>query len=95
MSDTNQQGSPNAEASTQDLPSPVGDFEVTVEKQDDGWAVVKVVDGQRSVIETHPDEESARTQATAFQEAATRHDDGARVAEIPEGYPGKGIDETR
>lgn len=95
MSDMHRNGSPEAETSHEQLPDPVDQFEVTVEKQDDGWAVIKIADGERSVINLHPDEESARTEAKSFHEAATRHEDGARVEDVPDSYPGKGVDETQ
>lgn len=72
----------------------VDDFTVEVEEQDGAWAVVKTADGQRSVIETHPDKVSADRQAAILTGAALRHDNAAPEREVPDSYPGKGVDET-
>ena len=71
----------------------VDEFEVRVEQRDGGWAVIRVADGDASVVTTHPDEESARREAGLLEAAATRYEGSARVEDVPEGYPGKGVDE--
>lgn len=73
-----------------DLPH-VNDFDVVVEQQDAGWAVITVADGVRSVVAHHPDEESAVFAADQARKAATRHEDAIpAVAPRPEKYPGDG-----
>lgn len=89
MSDENTE--PNAHA---DLPDPVDDFSIRVEKQDAGWAVIKHADGEESVITHHPDEESATLYAVQLQGTARRHEGVHREEAVPGTYPGKGVDET-
>ena len=72
----------------------VKDFSVSVEQQDGGWAVIKHADGARTVIEHHPDEETARKHAANVEGMATRYVGAAREEAIPDGYPGKGVNET-
>lgn len=75
------------------LPDPVEDFAVEVEESDGGFAVVKEADGERSVVEEHPDLESAQQQADLAESAANRYEGAAREEEVPDSYPGKGVDE--
>lgn len=69
----------------------VDEFDVVVENQDAGWAVITVADGVRSVINHHPDRESAEFAAQHIERGATRYDNAAAVVEPePEKYPGDG-----
>jgi len=85
----------NPESSPKDAPHDhVGNFTVAVEEQDGMWAVIKDADGQRSVVDRHPDEEAARRQADLLELAANRYDGAPREEAVPDSYPGKGEDET-
>lgn len=77
------------------LPDPVDEFAVTVEKHDDGFAVVKEADGERSVLEQHADKDAAQQQAHLVEGAATRYEGAMREEEVPDSYPGKGVDERQ
>lgn len=69
----------------------VDDFDVVVEKQDAGWAVITVADGVRSLIGHHPDRESAQFAARHIERGATRYDHAAQEVEPePAKYPGDG-----
>lgn len=87
-----EQGSGESPEETRDH---VEEFSVSVEQQDGGWAVVREADGERSVIETHAEEEDARRQAEMLAGAADRFTGAARQDAVPDSYPGKGVDETR
>lgn len=73
----------------------VDDFAVSVEEHDEGWVVVKTANGEQTVVDTHPDEKSARLQADQFEDAATRYDGAVREEEVPPTHPGKGANETQ
>ena len=70
-----------------DLPH-VDNFDVQVEQQEEGWAVVTVADGKRSVISHHPDKDAAEYAATQVDRTANRHSGFTQVAPDPEKYPG-------
>lgn len=73
--------------------APVNDFDVKVEQQDDGWAVVTVADGERSIVSHHPDKDAAEFAATQVKETATRHAGAIPpVPPDPEKYPGDQVD---